>query len=609
VQRVTITNHPIGGPVFSGPQLQPWYCSTEADGLGPPADAQCNAPTVFKYHYKSSITGLYAAYDPDNPPSDVAMTTTDQGKTVPFIVRVEKGTLDRGIHQIAVLFDPSQPWEPWSAQPGWNHKLYVTFGPGAAFGHRQQISPAVVSDADLDEHNLSLSRGFMVARSSLLVLGNNINTTLEAEVLMMLKEHIVETYGEIRYTVGGGYSGGAIGQHAMANMYPGLLQGTRTEGSFPDAGSIINVASFDCPLLNRYFDNVSPDLWRNPAQRNAVYGYAEPSSCTIVHAPENWNPSQGHDAAGVVCVEPDVLYNAETRRDGVRCTVQDYLVAIVGRRPRDGFANRWLDNVGLQYGLAALQSGAITPAQFVDLNEKVGGWDIDANFQPGRSVADLPALEAMYRSGQISSGEYANQVAEIDARIGSNNDIHSNLQQQIYRARLLRTHGHADFSVSWYEPVIGIGGLVTPATGELTFLTVDRWLAAVEADTSEAPLADKILAHRPGEARDACVASGQFVLDESCTVSRLYFGDPRIVAGMPLTRDVLKCQLKPLDRADYAVEFSGDEWARLQAAFPEGVCDWSRPSVGYQPTVPWATFANGPGGEPLGEPPVSRPAD
>ncbi len=24
--RITITNHPIGGPVFSGPQLQPWTC-------------------------------------------------------------------------------------------------------------------------------------------------------------------------------------------------------------------------------------------------------------------------------------------------------------------------------------------------------------------------------------------------------------------------------------------------------------------------------------------------------------------------------------------------------------------------------------------------------
>src|SRR4051794_22515174 len=32
--RLTITNHPIGGPVFSGEQIQPWLCTTEDEGLG-----------------------------------------------------------------------------------------------------------------------------------------------------------------------------------------------------------------------------------------------------------------------------------------------------------------------------------------------------------------------------------------------------------------------------------------------------------------------------------------------------------------------------------------------------------------------------------------------
>src|SRR3712207_163955 len=33
---LTITNHPNGGPVFSGPQVQPWVCQDTA------RDAQCN---------------------------------------------------------------------------------------------------------------------------------------------------------------------------------------------------------------------------------------------------------------------------------------------------------------------------------------------------------------------------------------------------------------------------------------------------------------------------------------------------------------------------------------------------------------------------------------
>jgi len=38
--RITITNHPIGGPVFSGPQVQPWVCKNVANGLPAPQDAQ-----------------------------------------------------------------------------------------------------------------------------------------------------------------------------------------------------------------------------------------------------------------------------------------------------------------------------------------------------------------------------------------------------------------------------------------------------------------------------------------------------------------------------------------------------------------------------------------
>ena len=38
---------------------------------------------------------------------------------------------------------------------------------------------------------------------------------------MMLKEHILENYGDIRYTFGEGGSGGSIGQLAVTNAYPG----------------------------------------------------------------------------------------------------------------------------------------------------------------------------------------------------------------------------------------------------------------------------------------------------------------------------------------------------------------------------------------------------
>ena len=86
-----------------------------------------------------------------------------------------------------------------------------------------------------------------------------------------------------------------------------------------------------------------------------------------------------------------------------------------------------------------------------------------------------------------------------------------------------------------------------------------------------------------------------------------YYADPRIAAGGPASDDVIKCNLRPLDRADYQVAFSDDQWARLQRAFPAGVCDYDRPGVGQQPSIPWMTFADGPGGRPLGAAPTSEP--
>ena len=51
---------------------------------------------------------------------------------------------------------------------------------------------------------------------------------------------------------------------------------------------------------------------------------------------------------------------------------------------------------------------------------------------------------------------------------------------------------------------------------------------------------------------------------------------------------------------------SDAEWAQLQATFPGGVCDWSKPGVNQQPSTPWLTFAGGPGGQQLGPAPTSQ---
>ncbi len=58
-------------------------------------------------------------------------------------------------------------------------------------------------------------------------------------------------------------------------------------------------------------------------------------------------------------------------------------------------------------------------------------------------------------------------------------------------------------------------------------------------------------------------------------------------------------------RSDYyPVEFTDSQWGALAAHFPLGVCDFGKPGVDQQHTVPWQTYADGPGlGRPIGSPP------
>ena len=57
-------------------------------------------------------------------------------------------------------------------------------------------------------------------------------------------------------------------------------------------------------------------------------------------------------------------------------------------------------------------------------------------------------------------------------------------------------------------------------------------------------------------------------------------------AGGPLSANVYKCRLQPIDATRYGVAFSADEKRRLKQLFPAGVCDFDKPSVGHQHLIP-----------------------
>ena len=145
-------------------------------------------------------------------------------------MRVERGTINRGIYDIAVLFDPTEPaWTALAPQPQWNGKVVYTFG--ATTGQPRLQFRTEQNWAD----DAALSRGFMVVDNSLTDSLYNSNRMLDAETMMMMKEHIVDNYGEIKYTMGNGCSGGSINQNTVPRSTPGLLDGIQPSCDYPDS--------------------------------------------------------------------------------------------------------------------------------------------------------------------------------------------------------------------------------------------------------------------------------------------------------------------------------------------------------------------------------------
>lgn len=641
---LVVTNHPASGPIFSGPRLEPWICAepsatavtvtnpnngqsataqSQVSGLSGSPDANCDIEREVSYYYQpvsaaedcafniAASDSCFVPYNTDNPPADaqVASFTNDRGDTVRSILAVERGALNRGMYELSVFHDPEQPHHPGEPQNGWNNKLIFTFG-GSSGGSRFQSAPSAPFF-----NQQALSQGFMLATSSLNDHGVNANHALGAEALMMLKEHIVETYGPIRYTIGTGGSGGAIVQLTMASSYPGLLDGLIPSATYADALSN-GIEISDCGIFNEddgsYLSSVPP-----AEQPDLILAYTGHSS--IYHC-TSWNVAflpSGNPANAANCgagFPAELVYHPTSNPGGVRCAHPEHSVNLLGSSTHaDGVtrAIQPLDNEGVQYGLLALQDGSITPERFVHLNENIGYFDLDQQLVAGpeRRVASFQGLERAYRSGMVTDGRYLANVPIIDIRYNEPAfDIHLNWRAKSVRDRLLSANGHHDNQLIWAYTQ---GPVSAPNAS--AFASMDQWLTAMEADDSDLSLAEKVLTNKPDGLTDQCLvgdgAGGVQDVGLDTAACPVKFGkSPRQVAGGPVAEDVLKCELQPLDlgSSDYVssvtgeqIDFTDDQQDRLQAVFTGGVCDWSKPGVAQQLNPGWMSFAEGPDATPL----------
>jgi hypothetical protein len=327
-----------------------------------------------------------------------------------------------------------------------------------------------------------------------------------------------------------------------------------------------------------------------------------------------------------------LVYDPVTNPTGTRCGDPDLAAAVWGTTA--GIAagsTRALttnDNVGVQYGFNALLAAAITPEEFVTLNEKIGGVDADSNQTAARSTADLAALDIAYKSGIVSSGVNLAKLPIIDSRGWDENaitglGIHLIWRSFAERARIDASNGNNHGNQVMWRYGTGLtpsGAAQIAAVTTASFLTMDTWLSSLLTSAPKATLNDvrtqaQVLAAKPAAAVDLCYLTGdatfstkifdQTVCDADARLVK--HSSPHQVAGGPLAENILKCQLKPLVAGDYTgIVFTAGQLTRLNAVFPTGVCDWSKPGVSQQDPVSPQTYTAGPGGQPLGPAPVSK---
>jgi hypothetical protein len=676
-----ITNR-TNGPVFSGPRVEEFFCAAptaraatdttpaaNASGLSTAAiadDGECTIKTEVKLFYRSSTVGClnvepdpnpgspplppnpcFKPYDPNAPaPADLKMTMTDAGVMVPYIVRQERGTLNRGIYDIAVLFDPKADskdagWKPFAPQAGWNGKVLYSFGASS-----NQPRLQFRSEQHWNDEDVALSKGFLVAFNSMTDSLYNSNRTLMTETLMMMKEKIIDNYGEIKYMIGNGCSGGSINQLTASSIFPGLLDGVQVSCTYPDSESTA-MEVVDCLQLVRAF---SSQAWQtlittegltteqHNAKRAAIAGHLDIQGCVSwVNSfadrgkPGHYRPTEASTATGLLvtstdplennCLLPEsMVYNKTTKPDGIRCGGADNAAAIFGYvTDEDGKeieprrARTTTDNVGVQYGLKALLDGDINGEEFLVLNEQAGGLDADSELTDTRTEADPIALETAYRAGIVSDARHLARVPIIDLRAFDESSIHHTWRSYALRERLDEANGGHDNHVLWRN-ALTLFGMLTSRLPVDALEVMDKWVTAIKADDSGDPIEDVVIASKPEDAVDLCYLSNDPTLSTKITDMKVCDADdrliphssPRQVAGGPVAENILKCQLKPIVAADYDGKLTEAQLTRLKALFEDGVCDFSKPGVGQTDAESPLDFSSGPGGVRFRNPPSTK---
>lgn len=671
---ITLTNHPITGPIFSGPQQYPFVCTsvselgrqplvdTEGDAGFPVYDdngtqiglsKDCSIEPYVVFLYRTNATNpTYRPLPADGSrPADMATTTLTDGRVVDFIVRQERGTINRFLYSFATLATLGDAADA-AATDKWNGRLLFHFEGGVAIGHTQgRVSGRALAPE-------VLGKGYAVIYSSGTRTNAHYNLQVGGETALMVKEHFIKRFGTPDYTVAIGGSGGGIQQYAYSQNHPDLLDAGVPQYSYPDmVTQTIHIG--DCELLEYYMDATDRNnpFWRTTANRSLLVGlnstdaYSDPfagaknmlgystapgmTECIPAWrglTPLVMNPHYGQATNQGQMQPPGVM-------NDVQWTHYDDLRNIYGVDD-NGNPRTLFDNVGVQYGLKALNDGDITPAEFLKLNSQIGGWkhpnemiqegfpfigteaDVledpsrfdpwssrnmrlspDGNSPAPRTEGDLQAINAAYESGMVFDGQLNMPVIDWRHYLEEVLDMHNSHQSFSARQRIRNRMGNSDSQVIWFTDArpTDLSDPDEPQPREdfdQTWMALDvlhEWLMNIRANPE-----DGIAGNKPAAAVDSCfetngdlIAAGQDVwdgiLDNSsagaCTNLFPTYTTSRMIAGGPIEGSIFKCALKPVSTALTDGTYGSwnpttEQVAELNAIFPQGVCDYAQPDQG-----------------------------
>lgn len=581
------------GPLFSGPHQYPFICYTLENGLGQPlVDNQdgignavfpelngipiinadpvgysenCSIATRVDYFYYSTLADDFLLLaDPANVPADVEQLTLNN-KSVNFVIRVERGTINRFIYSIAMLapFPESLDKPKKLDNSAWNKKLVYSFQGGVGIGHFQGKFSLRKRNA---LHYESLKRGYAVAYSTGNRTGTHYNLTLMEETALMVKRHFKAIYGKPEFTIGVGGSGGAIQQYVIGQNNPHIIDAAIAQMSYPDMITQ-TIHLTDCELLERYFDMAFisdiTSRWGDWLQRALIGGLVTNNTAIV----DPWSSSLISPAPAPGSSE--CINGWRELLQGVhnpKATSTDYFEALELYRypaevinnikwthwddlgniyPKDenGIAYNTVDNVGVQYGLGALLKGSINTQEFLDINACVGGWKQphemqlekfpwnpagdpfepdpwnaanmnlcgEGVFPAPRTEGNLTAMHAAYKSKQVFTGHFSMPVIDMRWYLEPILDMHHSQASFTTRARIKKKQGHAKNQVIWFiecsdmNPVTLKDNCEYDATGK-ALEVVDEWLTNLHRHhaSHKKNKKDRVVASKPAEAQDAC---------------------------------------------------------------------------------------------------------